>query len=222
MVFGKCVCLLISFLSFCSICSKESLLIVGFDLLFIMLLLCAVDHVVEVQVTSLKALLNDFWFVRIVLVLWLIYSVFIVFLIGRLDNVVHTTLYSFGLQFSHDWAQPYWAFLRLIYVFLAIPVVLSAVVLVSSFWRQRDGKASTVRLEERLGGRKVQPLRENHVVVSCPSCKKVFSKPLVMLDLRQGKPKLVNVCPYCDHVLGIAESVESEKVHANLNREVVH
>ncbi len=40
---------------------------------------------------------------------------------------------------------------------------------------------------------------------NCPSCKKSFTQPLVMLDFEGGKSKLVNVCPYCNQVLGDAE-----------------
>jgi len=40
------------------------------------------------------------------------------------------------------------------------------------------------------------------MIIACPKCKKVFSRPLVMLDFGGGKPKLVNVCPYCNQALG--------------------
>ncbi len=40
---------------------------------------------------------------------------------------------------------------------------------------------------------------------TCPSCKKAFTQPLVMLDFEGGKSKLVNVCPYCNQVLGNTE-----------------
>jgi uncharacterized Zn-finger protein len=39
----------------------------------------------------------------------------------------------------------------------------------------------------------------------CPSCKKSVGQPLVMLDFEGGKSKLVNVCPYCNQVLGDTE-----------------
>lgn len=42
----------------------------------------------------------------------------------------------------------------------------------------------------------------NGMIIACPKCKKVFSRPLVMLDFGGGKPKLVNVCPYCNQALG--------------------
>jgi outer membrane biosynthesis protein TonB len=40
---------------------------------------------------------------------------------------------------------------------------------------------------------------------TCPTCKKTFTQPLVMLDFENGKSKLVNVCPYCNQVLGDAD-----------------
>jgi uncharacterized Zn-finger protein len=39
--------------------------------------------------------------------------------------------------------------------------------------------------------------------ITCPYCKKVFSRALVMLDFSGGKNRLVSVCPYCNKVLGI-------------------
>jgi uncharacterized Zn-finger protein len=61
-------------------------------------------------------------------------------------------------------------------------------------------------------GRAAKALEQNHMLISCPKCKKVFSKPLVMLDFSSGKTRLVNVCPYCNHVLGSAEEAEKEDV----------
>jgi len=67
----------------------------------------------------------------------------------------------------------------------------------------RDGgveRAVVVRRE------KVERVKEgNHLLASCPKCKKVFGKPLVMLDFSGGKTRLVNVCPYCSFVLGSAD-----------------
>jgi hypothetical protein len=39
----------------------------------------------------------------------------------------------------------------------------------------------------------------------CPACKKSYSQSLVMLDFEDGKSKLVNVCPNCNHILGDSE-----------------
>jgi uncharacterized Zn-finger protein len=155
---------------------------------------------------SWKGLFNGFWFVRVVLVLWIVSVGFVVFLLGRIDGIVHGDLYGFGLQFSPVWAQPYWAFLRLVYVCLAVPLVLSGLVLVFGVFRRGDGVGGRV---VRGGvGRRVRG--EDHMVVSCPKCRRVFGKPLVMLDFGGGKGRLVSVCPYCSHVLGCADADEKE------------
>ena len=52
---------------------------------------------------------------------------------------------------------------------------------------------------------KPQPILDNHLYANCPKCKKLFSKPLTMLDFSGGKTRLVNVCPYCNYVLGTAD-----------------
>lgn len=35
-------------------------------------------------------------------------SLFSLYAFSRIDAIVHQTLYSYGLQFSYDWATPYW------------------------------------------------------------------------------------------------------------------
>ncbi len=42
---------------------------------------------------------------------------------------------------------------------------------------------------------------DNALVISCPNCGKFFSRPLIMLDFSAGKTRLVNICPFCNHVL---------------------
>jgi len=177
-----------------------------------------------VQYMGFRDLLEKFVFTRFVLVLWLVSSVFILFLLSEIDNIVHGELYNYGLQFSFVWASPYWAFVRLVYVCLAIPSVLSVVMLVFSFVKKGDDKPVSKRAESKPRNAKVQPLKENHMVISCPSCKRVFSKPLVMLDFSSGKTKLVNVCPYCNTILGSAEEKDSDSeiAIADLDKKVIH
>lgn len=151
---------------------------------------------------TLKSTLESSWFVRVVLILWLISSFFTIFLLGRIDWIVHDNLYDFGLQFSHDWATPYWILSRLIYVCLAIPSCFSAVLLGLDFWKKINSKRYVSQDVGKRAGDNVQALKENSMLVSCPSCKKTFSKPLVMLDFENGRPKLVNTCPYCNARLG--------------------
>jgi hypothetical protein len=32
----------------------------------------------------------------------------------------------------------------------------------------------------------------------------VFTQPLCMFDFKSGKPRLVNVCPYCNTILAVS------------------
>jgi len=83
--------------------------------------------------------------------------------------------------------------------------------LVLVFWKSRDFAPIVGRAEVKPSSGAFKLSRENHMVVSCPGCKKVFSKPLVMLDFSGGKTRLVNVCPYCNRVLGDVDAGEKER-----------
>ena len=50
-----------------------------------------------------------------------------VFFFTRLDNIVHGDLYRFGLQFSAEWAIPYWTYSRLILVFLGVAILMTCI-----------------------------------------------------------------------------------------------
>jgi uncharacterized Zn-finger protein len=162
---------------------------------------------------GLRGLFNGFWFVRVVLVLWLVSSCFVVLFLLRIDDIVHRELYDFGLQFSYVWAGPYWMFLRLAFVVLFVPGFLSGVALVFGVFGRGDGREVKVvkreveKVVEKPAEVKPEVVKEsaNHLLATCPKCKKVFSKPLVMLDFSGGKTKLVNVCPYCSFILGSAD-----------------
>lgn len=149
-------------------------------------------------------------FAKFVLVLWLISSFFVFFLLARIDWIVHGDLYDFGLQFNDVWATPYWALLRAIYVCLAVPSVLSAIVLGLDFSKRFKGKKRVSVSVGNPAGVKAQSSKGNSMIVSCPSCKKTFGKPLVMLDFSSGKSSLVNTCPYCNTRLGEEYEKEDE------------
>jgi uncharacterized Zn-finger protein len=137
------------------------------------------------------------------------------FLLHQIDLIVHGDLYNFGLQPSIEWWNPYWFYIRLSYVALGLPIALSIFATLLSFAKKTD------KVPETEAKRQPRPkpvvseerkMRDNHMLISCPSCKKVFGKPLVMLNFEGGKTKLVNVCPYCNHTLGTAENEESVNI----------
>jgi uncharacterized Zn-finger protein len=186
----------------------------------------------------LTSLLRDSIFVRALLVLWIISTALEAYLLTNIDKIVHADLYNYGLQFSPDWAIPYWMTLRFIFVFLAIPSILSAAALITSIFGKGEERKPVERVDisQRVGiTQKFKPqptqspqpqppqqpqqptqptvaqrdpqqaMRENHMLISCPKCKRVFGKPLVMLDFSTGNSRLVNVCPYCNQILGKAD-----------------
>src|SRR3990170_239649 len=49
----------------------------------------------------------------------------VVYSLTLLDKLVHGTLYSYGLQFSYDWAVPYWTILRIIEALVGLSAVVT-------------------------------------------------------------------------------------------------
>lgn len=167
-----------------------------------------------------KELLYNGRLIKAALVLWLVSAIFVVVLLGRIDWIVHHELYDFGLQFSPEWAVNYWAAVRMIYVFIAVPVVLSVTYFGLEVWRLVKGEKNVARRKPVQAAKPiskgVENAETNHMLINCPKCKRVFSKPLVMLDFSGGKTRLVNVCPYCNYVLNLAEENTTEKKNASI------
>jgi hypothetical protein len=69
------------------------------------------------------------WLSYIVLAIWILSGAVVIFLLLRIDSIIHVQLYHFGLKFSADWAEPYWSDNHLILAFVGFPMVLSALVL---------------------------------------------------------------------------------------------
>jgi hypothetical protein len=51
-----------------------------------------------------------------------------VILLLQIDQLVNSTLYDYGLNFSNDWAQPYWLLLRISLVLIVAAIFLISVV----------------------------------------------------------------------------------------------
>jgi len=52
----------------------------------------------------------------------------VVILLLQIDQLVNGTLYSYGLIFSNDWAQPYWLLLRVSLALIVVAILLISVV----------------------------------------------------------------------------------------------
>jgi hypothetical protein len=179
---------------------------------------------------GLKGMLSGKWFTRLVLIAWIICGVSILVVFKNMELIVHGQLYNYGLVFSADWADAYRVLTWLIFVFLGLPMALSGLALASSFLKAEQAPKREHVVPQRAGPprgitkveprkpvaeapRKVEMPRRldngNCVGISCPQCKKVFGRALVMLDFRSGSNRMVSVCPYCNHVLGYTSDGKS-------------
>lgn len=164
--------------------------------------------------------------VMVVLAVWIASAAVGIYLLTRFDTLVHGQLYDFGLRFDQAWASSYYSYMQLMYIALGVPIALSVFSIAIGFKRETDKTSEPApKLKPKLTQPQPQPVvceerkvkvkevnkGNNSMVISCPSCKKVFGRPLVMLNFEGGKTRLVNVCPYCNHVLGNAENEQTPK-----------
>jgi hypothetical protein len=105
---------------------------------------------------------DELWWVSFfVLAVWIVNGILIFFLLTRIDSLVNVQLYNYGLQFSNEWADPYWADIRLMMVFLGLPMAMSIVVVVLGFSRFRRKASGIVSLNERQSPQKFQQKRKS-------------------------------------------------------------
>lgn len=220
---------------------------------------------------GLKRMLSGRWFTRLVFVTWIICAISVLVLFKNMELIVHGQLYSYGLVFSAEWADPYRIFTWLIYLCLGVPIALSGIALVSSFFAVDKVQKKGVLIQQRAvsprgvvkpgskpiiaeSPKKMQTVKEFRPKIdaveeepkriesveaapkkvevdddldvggiSCPNCKKIFGRALVMLDFRSGKNRLVRVCPYCNYILGYTseEKNVNEDFYVGLQNEEV-
>jgi DNA-directed RNA polymerase subunit RPC12/RpoP len=153
-------------------------------------------------------------FLRLAIVISIISSAISAYLLLKLNTIVHGELYNFGLQFSLGWATPYWDIERLVYASFAAPSLVGGLALVHSFLKTNGNKVLVTKKVETKPVASQTPVKSEHadssMVITCPKCKKVFGRPLNMLDFTKGQAQLVNVCPYCNYILGSADETGSD------------
>jgi len=137
-------------------------------------------------------------------VLALVAAVSVAYLLTIIDFIVHHQLYRFGLQFSYDWANPYWTVLRISLGLLGFIAVLSSFNIAHFIWK-RLRKPKAVKRAEKA--ELVEPVEvEETGLVSpsvptlyqCTSCGRSITHPLRMLDFHSQRPRMVNICPFCN------------------------
>lgn len=157
----------------------------------------------------------------------LVTSVCSAYFLFRLDNIVHGTLYNYGLQFNYEWASPYWMTLRIVEVLLGSTVAFSVAGFLYFYRTCVRLKSKTLGVvETKVQTRtaiqkkysslfqkqkpkpkpqpKLEATNENDVdngLTKCYHCGKTFSQPLRMLDFHEERPKMINVCPFCSEVI---------------------
>lgn len=168
---------------------------------------------------DLKGLLTSNWSMRIMVVGWIVTAALSMYMLNNLNMIVHGNLYDFGLQFNYLWANPYWMYLNLIYVALGVSSGLAFFAMMIGYYRSNKVVTKIVKVPQKVKEQKIikkpkinedKPVSPpkiaktnvSNMVISCPNCRKVFGRPMVMLNFEEGKTRLVNVCPYCNYGLG--------------------
>jgi len=67
------------------------------------------------------------------------------FFFTRLDNIVHGDLYSYGLQFSNEWAMQYWTAAKLMLGFLGVAVLVTCVSIAFTLLQVRPRKIDSAK-----------------------------------------------------------------------------
>src|SRR4030065_2727252 len=76
-------------------------------------------------------------------------SMISIYTIRQLDSIVHEKLYSHGLQFSYDWATPYWTMSGMAYAMGGAIIAVAAVLQVYLIARKTPVDAGVQHLESK-------------------------------------------------------------------------
>lgn len=118
------------------------------------------------------------------------------FLLLQLDTLIHKTLYDYGLQFSYEWAKPYWNITTLIWITLYTVVFIKTFPIILMF----------------IGYRKsiIKPIKQTFTeVLSIPKKEEQKQQPKiekVKCNICNNKvtPELLNnkkTCPNCRSII---------------------
>jgi hypothetical protein len=130
-------------------------------------------------------------------ILVLIAAVSAAYLLTVIDSIVHDQLYQFGLIFSYEWANPYWMALRISLALLGLIATVSSMNITRFLWRRlrKSGALKEAEKEEAVS----QDVGVSaSTLFKCPSCGRSITHPIRMLDFHSQRPKMINICPFCN------------------------
>jgi hypothetical protein len=126
-----------------------------------------------------------------------------------LDNIVHGTLYNYGLQFSYEWANPYWSVLRTVQALIGLTAVFSAVSYVymyRTYTLVKRRKHEETRAKTEV---EVETKREKKIVslppsptptfTPIPSTRELEPEPVSVRDKAEKADGLIR-CNHCNRV----------------------
>jgi len=134
----------------------------------------------------------------LVSILALIAAVSVAYLLTIIDSIIHNQLYQFGLSFSFDWADPYWMVLRMSLALLGLIAIAASMNITYFFWK-KVRKPEVAKTAEEEAKAEVAPQGAGvPSLFQCTSCGRSITHPLRMLDFHSQRPKMVNICPFCN------------------------
>jgi hypothetical protein len=175
---------------------------------------------------GLKRMLSGSWFVRLVLAGWIVCAVSVIVLFKNMELIVHGELYYYGLVFSPAWADPYRLFTWLIYLFLGMPLVLSGIALVSSFFNEEEAKKKETAVLQKVGPPQGIIKREpRQIIKEVPSLAETVTELPRKVEVAKEAPRKIESvkevpkvaqsfetvnsgsgtsCPHCNKIFGRA------------------
>lgn len=152
----------------------------------------------------------------------------VAYLLLTIDTIVNYQLYQYGLEFSLDWANPYWLFMRMSLALLGIVAATASINIAFIFWKKL-GKPKVLKTTEKEMHLQQKETREEEEVQSemepslfqCSSCGRSITHPLRLLDFHSQKPEMISICPFCNTTVTPKMYVDSKQEATAAERDEV-